>query len=266
MTIARKIWLAVSLAATVLVCTSMAGANQTGIDPYWRAALVYEMFRDTHFSDTHCEAGNNYFGCVDGEDGRPIGAYGDFGNSLGAELALGLRVHPVWRVELTLGGQTNMKFKGNANFLGAGERQPVTGDASQVRLFTMNYIDIAPLLKIDLGFFQPFVGAGIGMARNKIKTMTYAFPEFQNQPSYTTVPGDSHWNMMWTLSAGTAIRIMPRSFIDLAYSYSDYGWMQTAGSQIDVVRGEGSVARFPVEPTRAKLRSQGILMGFRHHF
>jgi hypothetical protein len=59
---------------------------------------------------------------------------------------------------------------------------------------------------------------------------------------------------------------MPRSFIDLAYSYSDYGWMQTACSQIDVVRGEGSVARFPVEPTRAKLRSQGILMGFRHHF
>ena len=266
MTITRKIWLAVSLAATVLVCTSMAGANQTGIDPYWRAALAYEKFRDTHFSDKHCEAGNNYFGCVDGEDGRPIGAYGDFGNSLGAELALGLRPHPVWRVELALGGQTNMKFKGNANFLGAGERQPVTGDASQVRLFTMNYIDIAPLLKIDLGAFQPFVGAGIGMARNKIKTMTYAFPEFQNQPSYTTVPGDSHWNMMWTLSAGTAIRIMPRSFIDLAYSYSDYGWMQTADNQIDVARGWGSVTRFSVEPTRAKLRSQGILMGFRHHF
>ncbi len=238
-------------------------------DPYFRLSLMYEQTLDARFSDRRCNPASGlvpYFGCVDGNDGRPIGAYGDFGGGFGGEVALGLRLHPVLRVEAAFAHQGSLEFQGNANFLKAGSLEPVRGDVSQNRFNVRGYLDIAPLLKVDLGVFEPFVGAGIGVAWNKIKTMTYEFPELAKQPALTTVPGGSHTSMMWITLVGTAIRITPKTFIDMAWTYSDYGRVRTSAGAIDVVRGGVSVAQIPVEATEAKLRSHGFMLGLRRHF
>ena len=239
----------------------------TGLDTYFRLAMLFERSQNATFSDQACQpAGGNvpYFGCGSVNDGRMIGAYGDFGSGLGGELALGIRLNRFWRSELVAGKQNGFTFKGNANFSAAGSNQPVQGSVRQTRIGIKSYLDILPLLGKEAGMFQPFLGAGVGVSRNEIKTMQYDFPHL-NQPRYTTVPGGSKDQFMWTILAGTALKLNSRNFIDVSAHYADYGSVQTSAGDIAIVRPT-STLHIPVHPTSAKLKSYGFSIGLRSHF
>lgn len=245
----------------------VAAEDKMGLDTYFRMTMLFERSQSATFSDQACRPATGvvpYFGSVPGNDGKMIGAYGDFNSGPGGELALGIRINRFWRSELVVGQQNGFAFKGNANFLGAGSIQPVKGSVRQTRIGIRAYLDIMPLLGKEAGFFQPFLGAGLGMSRNKINNMQYDFPQL-NQPRYTTVPGGSKNQFMWTILAGTALKLNSRNFIDLSAHYADYGSVRTSTGNIAVVRPT-STLYVPVHPTGAKLNAYGFSIGWRHHF
>lgn len=244
-----------------------AAEDKMGLDTYFRMTMLFERSQSATFSDQACRPATGvvpYFGSVPGNDGKMIGAYGDFNSSPGGELALGIRINRFWRSELVVGQQNGFAFKGNANFLSAGSIQPVKGSVRQTRIGIRAYLDILPLLGKEAGFFQPFLGAGLGMSRNKINNMQYDFPQL-NQPRYTTVPGGSKNQFMWTILAGTALKLNSRNFIDLSAHYADYGSVRTSTGNIAIVRPT-STLYVPVHPTGAKLNAYGFSIGWRHHF
>lgn len=76
---------------------------------------------------------------------------------------------------------------------------------------------------VDLGTWwhvTPFVGAGIGMARNTISGFTDLGPQ-----TASTAFGDqaSKWNFAWALHAGLAYQVTPSLTVELAYRYVNLG-------------------------------------------
>jgi opacity protein-like surface antigen len=84
---------------------------------------------------------------------------------------------------------------------------------------------------VDLGTWwgvTPFVGAGIGTARNTITGFRddgFTAPNFGAVSGVSTVYGDdaSKWNFAWALHAGLSYRVTPNVSLELAYRYISLG-------------------------------------------
>ncbi len=244
-------------------------AAPAAADDYLRLSLNHERSSNTTFFDRQCEPSGEpvaYFGCIDGDDGRPIGARGDFGNSLGGELAWGRDFNHLWRGEIFVGYQPNFDFDGNANFIDSGLNQPVDGSLTHWRGGVQGYLDLAAVAGHDNWPVSPWIGAGIGVARNRVSTMAYQFPELSGQPALTTVPGGSTTGIMWTVSAGADFEITPRNVLEVGLTWADYGDVRTGTGDIEVIRSGELLAEVPVGQTRADLEAWGLRVGLRHYF
>ncbi len=252
--------------ATLITGVSLAPAMAAD---YLRIGLIHERSDNTTFLDRQCEpAGDTvaYFGCDEGDDGRRIGARGDFGNSDGLELAWGRDFNATWRGEVVLAYQGDFEFDGNANFIESGQLQPVSGSISQWRAGLNAYLDLAAAFGHENLRAAPYVGLGLGVARNRIATMTYTFPELDGQPALTTVPGTATTGVSWSAMLGTDIRLNDRNVLDVGLTWSDNGDVRTAAGDIEVIRSGDLLAEVEVGQTRAELQTWGLRIGLRHYF
>lgn len=233
---------------------------------YVRGAVGYEAATDTRLADRACDAAPllNFFGCQPGEDGEPIGARGNFGESPGVELAAGLRALRYLPVEVALSHRPGLEFAGNATFLGAGERQPASAEVTQTAVMVRGILDLGPIL--TRGRIEPFVGIGVGMSRNRVGDVTYEFPGLAANPASTTTRGGTHWDLAWDVGAGVAVRVTSHFLVEGGYRYSDFGWIETDDGPIDVVRGDQRRAIDNVAGTRAPLRIHSVYVGLRREF
>lgn len=249
-----------------MAVTVSAAFAQDRARSYVRGSVGYEAATDTRLADRACDAAPllNFFGCQSGEDGEPIGAQGDFGESPSVEIAVGLRVLRYLPVELALSHRPGFDFAGNANFLGAGDLQPVSAEATQTAVMVRGILDLGSFL--SRGRIEPFVGIGVGMSRNRVGDMTYEFPALAANPASTTTRGGMHWDLAWDVGAGVAVRVGSRFLVEGGYRYSDFGWIETDDGVIDVVRGDQRLEIANVAGTRAPLRIHGVYVGLRQEF
>jgi opacity protein-like surface antigen len=66
---------------------------------------------------------------------------------------------------------------------------------------------------VDLGTWwcvTPFIGAGVGMARNTVA-------------NFASATDSSKWNMAWALHTGLAYKVSPNMTVELGYSYMNLG-------------------------------------------
>lgn len=252
-----------ALAITLLACTGVMASD----GQYWRVGAIWEDSANTTFLDRDCDPQGRaaLFGCVDGDDGRPIGARGNFGNSLGAQLAWGTHIGEMWRAELEVAYQPGFDFRGNANFLDTGDEQPVEASIRQIRAGVNVYLDLAAAFARDAGTVAPYVGAGASAVRNRANMMTFSFPELENQPALTRVPCDSSTRLGWMVTAGAGIELSPRNVLDFGVSWHNHGRVQTSDSEVDIVRGGESVARVEVGSTSARFETLGVMLAWRHY-
>ncbi len=74
----------------------------------------------------------------------------------------------------------------------------------------------------DLGSFggiTPYVGAGVGVAYNKMGDVSFTGNPFLTN----TIEGGSRLSLAWSLMAGVGYQISDRAILDLGYRYMDYG-------------------------------------------
>lgn len=123
-----------------------------------------------------------------------------------------------------LRGDITGEWRGKANFHGSDivsfNGVPVgtdvyTGSKSEWLVLANAYVDLGTWWHIT-----PFVGAGVGMARNTISSFTDI-----GGPVYSAAFGDetSKWNFAWALHAGLAYQVSPGLTIELAYRYVNLG-------------------------------------------
>jgi opacity protein-like surface antigen len=234
-------------------------ADQTGF--YGRLGLGYDWPEGSRYRDADCASTvpPALFGCGDGADGRQLGAVGDFDPTAVLDAALGYRVNDWLRAEALLSWRPTMDVHGQSNFLGAGSNQPVSGWVSSVAGFGVAYLDLP-----RFGQVRPFLGAGLGVAHNRMGAMTYQFPSL-SATATTTTAGGSSTDLAYLLTAGLSIPLGDRVDLDLAYRYTDLGLLQTDSGQATVVRAAGTRS-LAIAGTQADLQTHGVTLSVRYAF
>ena len=88
-------------------------------------------------------------------------------------------------------------------------------DLKSTAYMVNGYYDIP----LDLGRFRPFIGAGIGVAKNKLDKLDW----WDGPGSEGKIPGGTNRDFAWQLMAGTAIEISDRCAVEIGYRYYDAG-------------------------------------------
>ena len=233
---------------------------------YLRGAVGYEKSLAANFSDTHCASTNPpaLFGCVSGNDGQAIGAYGDFGSFPLAEAAVGRQFLPWLRADLAVAYRFHMNYDGNANFLSVGYNQPVSANADSLSGMVNLFVDINGLLAGKKFWrFQPYVGGGVGVSYNRIGQMTFLFPENLGAHKISITPSGDRKDFAFMLAVGTGILLTERLSLDIAYRYFDLGRVETSAGNMymDVIP-----AGIAVNGIESRLRTHGLIAGLRYQF
>ena len=231
---------------------------------YMRGNISGEWSRSADFSDRDSTATNPpaLFGTTRGSDGRPIGAYGDFGGFPGLEVAAGAYAIPWLRMDLSLGYRPHMEYSGQANFAGVPGEQPVYATASSLSLMGNIFIEPMRIAGSYQKRFRPYLGGGLGVTYNHIDGMTYLFPGLRVHKISITPSGEKA-DMAFMLTAGTLISLSQRLFLDLAYRYTDLGRVRTDAGRMYM---NNLPAGIEISATQTRLRSQGVFLGLGYRF
>lgn len=233
---------------------------------YLRGAAGYEQSRAADFSDTDCSstAPPALFGCATGNDGQCIGAYGDFGRFPLAEVAVGRRILPWLRTDLSFAYRFHMDYEGNANFLSVGTNQPVSAKADSFSGMVNLFVDINGIPGVKkLWRFQPYAGGGIGLSYNRIGQMTFLFPDNAGAHKVSVTPSGDRKDFAFMLAVGTGIVLTRQLTMDIAYRYADLGRVGTSPGNMYMNTLPAGIAVSDIE---TRLRSHGLTVGLRYHF
>lgn len=233
-------------------------------DWYARAVIGYESSQSADFFDDDCSSSDPpaLFGCGTGVDGRPLGAYGDFGSFAVLDAAVGRRVLPWLRTDVSIAWRPHMVYSGEANFRGVPGNQPVDSTASAFTAMLNVFIDLVYKAETPLSRFQPYIGGGVGISYNRLDSMTYLFPELTTHKISVT-PSGSSVHPAYTLALGTGIVISERISLDIAYRWSHLGRVETDAGRMYMNHMPQGI---DIAGTSAPLRTHGLHVGLRYNF
>jgi opacity protein-like surface antigen len=151
-------------------------------------------------------------------------------HSMGDASFIGAGVGYEWNSWLRFDATLEYRFKSDLHALGvyAGGTDEYQGHLnSWVGLFN-GYVDLG-----TWDCFTPFVGVGVGFARNSITDLVDVNPL---NIAYGTGRGTSTWNFAWALYAGVTYNVSENFKVDLTYRYLNLG---SAQDTVDCAGGSG---------------------------
>jgi opacity protein-like surface antigen len=222
----------------------LAAGASAAADLYWRVDGGYSMSSNANIRD------NNFaldgFICGDPVCNTP-GELNDVGNSFVIQGGLGWRLNPNTRVDVTLG------YRGSYE-LDDGDAFPsdFKADITSWALMANGYYDFS------LTWGKPYVGAGLGIAMNKIDTITNSGGALA--PQSFAIPGGSSSGLAWALMAGISFPLSPTMTLDLGWRYIDLGDIESDAGTIVCTPACGTD---PYSGMSGKLRAHELMIGLR---
>ena len=239
-----------------------AGPVEAG-EYYARAGIGISDPAEAVFTDRDCssEAPAALYGCGLGGDGTPYRSRGAFGTVAALEAGLGYAVSSAVRLEVLVDYRPGLEFDGRANFLEPGRQQSVAADVSSLSGTVVAYVDLPGPLLPKVGALGFFVGAGAGIAHNRIDETRMTFPA-----TTTIVPGGNRSGFAWIVTAGVGAALSERTTLELVWRYSDLGEARTSRGQGRVIWHDGrrEPLLLDLAETRANLRSHGLSFSLRY--
>lgn len=228
----------------------------------FRGAVGLERSSGTTVLDRDCSLVTPpaLFGCVEGNDGRPLAARGDFGTGEMFEIGVGTAVGERGRVELALSWRPELDLDASADFPGVSGSQPVhAGGRSLAAMLIGSFAFGTADARL-----RPYLLAGAGMAHNTSGAVTYAFPTIAPQ-AVTVIAGGSDTSFAWTAGAGVTKPLTDRTSLDVAIRYTDLGEMRTDDGDATIIRPT-RVIHLDIAGTRAPLETVGLVVSLRARF
>jgi len=190
-------------------------------------------------------------------------AAGDFGESAALGLGAGCRFGAHVRADARIEWLPGFAFAGESNFLPEPSTEPVAGALDTLALWGNVYLEPLGEKGWTRLRLRPCVGAGLGLAHNRLDPMTLWYPTLA-VPHLLTTPGGTRYALAWQACAGVAVPLSPRWTLDIAYRYRDLGEAGTdAGDAVRYRPGTQETRIIPIGATRADLRAQGLAVGLR---
>lgn len=172
----------------------------------------------------------------------------DVGGSAIISGGVGYRLNQHIRGDVTLGYRGGYEVDKSSTI--GGSRYDFKGDVSSLVGMANVYVDIA---KIKM--FTPYVGGGIGFARNKVDDVDVTVGGSKGKLS-----GDDSSDLAWQLSAGVGIDVAPQWMVDVGYRYMDLGEAKSGTA----VSGIGGTASVPAQA--GELKAHELQVGVRYNF
>lgn len=247
--------------SSLLALAASAIATEAMAEPYLRLGVGADGSTTSSFRDRDCQSKQPpaLFGCGTGRNGRSLEAAGAFGTGVVLDAGLGYRLNSWLRAEALFNYRPAYEYSAQANFIQSAPPQPVTANLSSVAGFGVGYIDLPRLRRV-----QPYIGAGVGVARNRISAVSYGFPAIAPDAS-TTIAGGTTTGLAWLLTAGVAIPLSERLSLDLAYRYTDLGNVQTDTGTASIVRPT-RITQLEIAGTQSSLQTHGAMLSLRYAF
>jgi opacity protein-like surface antigen len=176
----------------------------------------------------------------------------DIGSSAIVGAGVGVKMLPFLRTDVTLSYRPGYSFAAPPT---AVEPPGTTGrgDVKTLAALVNVYYDFP-----SFAGFTPYIGGGIGLARNEVGTTTLS--SNATGATVATLSGSTTTQFSWQASAGVAYSILPFVALDIGYRYLDAGEGRS-GNMVTTALGTAS---FPVQRgnIRAHEMQAGIRVGF----
>ncbi|MCG7394806.1 porin family protein [Microvirga sp. ACRRW] len=147
------------------------------------------------------------------------------GDTAVAGIGIGYRFSPLLRADVTLDHRFNTRFKGLPSGDGI-----ATGSVFDKGRFQSSTLMINAYA--DLGTyngFTPYVGAGVGVARNMIAHYVRTTDTFTGVTAQEHLAGGDDYAFAWALMTGVGYKLSDSFTIDLGYRYVSLGDLKTRG-------------------------------------
>jgi opacity protein-like surface antigen len=147
---------------------------------------------------------------------------GDAGISAVASAGIGVRLSPIFRIDLTGSYMPWLRFSGQDNLGGT----TIATARIKPRVGLVNgYVDLGGLARLPLSSAQPYLVGSIGASRNQLDTIDFRTP---GGPSFATVDGRTTTQLAWGVGAGIGIPLGRFVTFDLMYKYLDLGKLESS--------------------------------------
>jgi opacity protein-like surface antigen len=161
------------------------------------------------------------------------------------------------RAEFMLGYHGNRKISGEPGTINVFTQgvPPVPAPVDPLHTSVKTYTMMFNAYK-DLGNFggiTPYVGAGVGLAYNRLSETTFTDPNVPNR-----ILGHDDLSLAWSLMAGIGYQLSDRAVLDVGYRYLDMG--KVTSDSIDNTRSYNPRVRID------DLAAHEIKVGIRYHF
>lgn len=229
---------------------------------YLRLGAGVAFSEDTVFYDADCDSTSPaaFFGCGNGNDGRPLGAYGDYGNSALVNIAVGYEWNSWLRTEASFSYRPELQFSGEGNFRGISTEftQTATADIHNYSGMFVGVVKPVVLFSDKKWVVEPLISAGMGFSYNRIDSITYLFPK-----TSTVTPEGGNTSFAWSVGAGLGYEFSKRIGMELMYNYIDLGQVAKDSDTMTVLRrSDNSVITdsIKVGETEAELQCHEVVL------
>ncbi len=183
-------------------------------------------------------------------------------DDLGRSAALGLGAG--YRINDLLRGDVTVTYRGGYR-LDAADSQGTAyrADIRSWSVMANGYVD----LPVDIAGIRPFVGGGIGWARNRTGGIGQSWPAGALYPAGSeSDPAGSRNSFAWQATAGLALPITAGLVAELAYRYADLGRIGTdaGNSTVGYAGGFGYVV--PTGGVEGRLKANEVTVSLRYSF
>lgn len=185
------------------------------------------------------ETGYSFSNNADFDVGQGIGwgqPQDDFSNEIGNSwlwgAGLGYRINPLIRTDITYDRRAGFEYSKSFYYADRHRQFDITNQTVMANL----YLDANGIRCVNFGRFNPFIGGGIGYARNTGSdfTSTDISTGFQTVNAANTVSTYSPTNhFAWQFTLGTAFNLCKHLDLDAGYRYVNIGDIQAGPKQLN---------------------------------
>jgi outer membrane protein OmpA-like peptidoglycan-associated protein len=171
---------------------------------------------------------------------------------------VGIRFNPMFRSDITIDGIKRLNIEGrNAVFPGVTSSAHVSSVVGMLN----GYFDLNGVWPNVFGRFQPYIDAGVGVARNDLSRTSFPGGTIGGVAvGSPSVNSHTFTDFAWGAGAGVAYAVAPHMLVDLSYKYLDLGDMHS-GTTLSLGAGKFNTPRMS-----ADLKAHTVMIGFRYEF
>lgn len=224
---------ALQLAAFLLVA-----GNAQAFD-YWRLDFGYSLSKSADFGDR--AFATDQLMCADAAC-TSGGKIDDAGHAGVFSAGIGWNHKNDWRIDLTASYRTGYQL--SKTFA---DNTAIRADVTSASAMANVYKDLR------LGSARPYLGAGVGVATNKVDAMQGSF----NGASFSA-PGGSKTSYAYQLMAGVGVPLSASMTIDIGYRFAGLGDLKTDEGNLG-----GAFAGAFYQGAQGKLQAHELTIGLR---